>query len=262
MMEFFKGIHAEIERAEDFVNFLPMAYLACWVDNPGPSERAVPPFEFVFPRYSLRMLYHARNFIDKVVMILENTTSRVPTNEAFGFPIGPEAYFEFDAFLYSAKSLFEENILNKGKDYFTGERKSAFVRYAKSAYEGFVRDFLVPFRDEAVHLNFLGTSTSQMALISNEAGSIKIKLHTTFKIDGAEQNLIDLHITLLGLCIQVVRNVVRLMIHEYASVYGKPTHLNVENHVRSSIFRIGELLQVQKWKQESPQFWDAIKDDA
>jgi hypothetical protein len=194
------------------------------------------------------MLYHARSFIDRVSQLINKNALKVPLNETYGFQVGPEAYFDFDAFLYSAKSLFEGNIVLKGKKYFTKERRSRFLKIAREAYDGFIKSFLTPFRNEAVHLNYLGTSTSQMALLSNQNGTISVRMHTTFLVNGQEQNLLDIYHVLLALSLQVVRNLALIMIQEYASVFGRPNNLDIESHVGHSVFRIRELLEMKEWE--------------
>jgi len=117
-MERYKQILIDIYSTEDLINFIPMLFIACTVDNTQVTDRSIDNFELLVQRYSLRMLYHAKNFITKVLQFVKDSENKVPQNNTIGFQIGPEVYFEFDAFLYSCKSIFEENIKNKGVLFF------------------------------------------------------------------------------------------------------------------------------------------------
>jgi hypothetical protein len=190
-MERYEQLLADICSAEDLINFVPMLFIACTVDNIQNTEHPIEPFELLVQRYSLRMLYHAKNFVNKILKILKDNESKIQHNNTIGFQIGPEVYFEFDAFLYSCKSIFEKNIKNNGLQYFTQNRKKAFSQIAQDAYQKFVSKTLSTLRNEAVHLNYFGTSVSQVILITDHEGEKTVKLHTTFKdVNGQELNLI------------------------------------------------------------------------
>lgn len=243
-MERYEHLLGDIYRTEDLINFVPMLFIACTVDKNQNTDRLIEPFELLFQRYSLRMLYHAKNFINKVLTILKDNESKIQHNNSIGFQIGPEVYFEFDAFLYSCKSIFEKNIKDKGSQYFSKDRKNAFSQIAQEAYQKFVPKTLSSLRNEAVHLNYFGTSISQMILITDREGEKTVKLHSTFINDnGQELNLMDLFINLLQLSNDVVQKIITLVIEEIISKFGAPNNLTTQYNVGKSVFKIEDFLK-------------------
>lgn len=243
-MERYKQILIDIYSTEDLINFIPMLFIACTVDNTQVTDRSIDNFELLVQRYSLRMLYHAKNFITKVLQFVKDSENKVPQNNTIGFQIGPEVYFEFDAFLYSCKSIFEENIKNKGVLYFSKDRKSGFMQLARTAYQRFVSNFLSILRNEAVHLNYLGTSISQMILVTDRDGEKEIKLHTTFKTsNGQELNLMEIFVTLFQLSNDVIKKIIMLVIKETIDKLGMPKDLDNEYHIGHSVFRIRDFIK-------------------
>ncbi len=208
-MEKYERVLDDIYHLEDLINFIPMLSIACTVDNEQNTDRSIANFELLVQRYSLRMLYHAKNFIIKVLQFVKENENNVTKNNTTGLQIGLEVYFEFDAFLYSCKSIFEQNIQKQGLLYFSDDRKSTFEKISQSAYERFISNFLRPLRNEAVHLNYLGTSISQIIFITDGEGKKEIRLHTTFKDkNGQELNLMEIFIALFQLSNDVVKNII------------------------------------------------------
>lgn len=243
-MKRYEQLLADIYYTEDLINFVPMVLTACTVNHGQNGKRPMEPFELLAQRYSLRMLYHARNFITKALIALKNNESKIQHNSTIGFQIGPEVYFEFDAFLYSCKSIFEENIKIKGSQYFSKERKKEFLQIAQDAYQKFVSKILTKLRNEAVHLNYFGTSISQMMLVTDHQGERTIILHTTFKdANNEDLNLMQLFVTLLQLSNDVVQKIIRLVIKEVIDGFGVPNYLSTEYHLGHSIFKIGDFLK-------------------
>lgn len=243
-MKKYEQILTNIGKTEDLINFLPMLSTACTVSNAQVTDRSIDDFELLIQRYSLRMLYHAKNFITKVLQFIKDKENKVPRNDTIGFQIGPEVYFEFDAFLYSCKSILEGNMKDKGKLYFSKNRKSRFTQFALTAYQEFVSDFLTPLRNEAVHLNYLGTSISQMIFITDCDGEKKIKLHSTFKTSsGQELNLIEIFTSLFQLSNDVLNKIILLVIEETIDKLGMPKDLDTKYHVGHSVFKIRDFIK-------------------
>ncbi|MFC1770039.1 hypothetical protein ACFLZI_03185 [Nitrospirota bacterium] len=237
-------IQSLINETEDFINLMPMVFSSC-IEGKHRSGTTfdVDNFEMIIQRYSLRMLYHANNFITGLLDIAESNIDKVPVNDKLGFQIGPNIYFEFDAFLYSCKSIFEENILNKGKQYFRDDRKARFIEIAKASHDGFIKNMLLDFRNEAVHLEYWGTSISQVILIGNRDGKIDLHLHSTFKnASGDEFNLIDVFMRLCSESCRVLRDIFTLVIKEMISKHGTPNKIDIKLHSGSSIFKIKDFL--------------------
>lgn len=134
-------------------------------------------------------------------------------------------------------------MLQKGKAYFTAERAQEFSLLAETARSRFIDSFLKPFRDEAVHLNYLGTSVSQIALVTNNAGHVEVKLHTTFTDNGKELNLVDVFSTLLHLTIETIRSMILLLNREKVYRMGMPKRLDAEIHFGQSTFRVRDLIE-------------------
>ncbi len=241
-MEKYEKLLKEIYYTEDLINFLPMLFVACIEDKDKNTTYNVDNFEILIPRYSLRMLYHAKNFIKNLLEFVKNHNEQIPENGTIGFPIGLDIYFEFDAFLYSSKSLFEKNMLTKGQRYFSKAQKTIFLEIAKEAHKNFISNFLTKFRDEAVHLNYLGTSISQVALVTSDHGRKNITLHSTFQKNGQELNLLEVFTTLFSLNNEVLKQIFLLVIKEYINRYGMPKKSDMEYHVGHSKFKIGDFI--------------------
>lgn len=241
-MEKYENLLKEICYTKDLINFLPMLFVACIEDKNKNTTYPVDNFQILIPRYSLRMLYHAKNFIKNLLEFAKKHDEKISENGTIGFPIDLDIYFEFDAFLYSSKSLFEKNMLTNGKIYFSNEQKIKFIEIAKEAHKNFIYNFLKPFRDEAVHLNYLGTSISQVALVECDHGRKNIILHSTFRINGRELNLLEVFETLFSLNNEVLKKIILLVIKEYITRYGMPKKLDVEYHVGQTKFKISDLV--------------------
>ncbi len=241
-MERYEELLKKIYNTEDLINFLPMLFVACIEDKDSNTTYNVDNFEILIRRYSLRMLYHAKNFIKILLEFVKMYSDKIPENGTIGIPIDLDIYFEFDAFLYSSKSVFEKNILTKGRSYFSKEQKTIFLKIAKVAHQNFISNFSTKFRDEAVHLNYLGTSISQVAFMEGLQGRKNITLHSTFPKNGQELNLLEVFETLFSLSNEVLRQIVLLVIKEYIARYGMPKRLDVEYHVGHSIFKAGDFI--------------------
>ncbi len=241
-MEKYEKLLKEIYYTEDLINFLPMLFVACIEDKDKNTTYNVDNFEILIQRYSLRMLYHAKNFINNLLEFVKKHNDKIPENSTIGIPIGLDIYFEFDAFLYSSKSIFEKNMLTKGQSYFSKEQKTNFLKIAKAAHQNFISNFLAKFRDEAVHLNYLGTSISQVAFVTSEQGRKNITLHSTFRKNGQELNLLEVFATLFSLNNEVLKQIVLLVIKEYIDRYGMPKRLDIEYHVGHSKFKLGDFI--------------------
>lgn len=85
-------IREKIVHTKDWVNALSILEVECRPDKAS-EGRALDPIEIALQRYSLRMLYHAENFVNQLLDIVDNRVPRVAPNDTLGLPIGPEIYF-------------------------------------------------------------------------------------------------------------------------------------------------------------------------
>jgi hypothetical protein len=91
-------------------------------------------------------------------------------------------------------------------------------------------------------LNYLGTSISQIALVTSHQGKKDITLHSTFRKNGQELNLLDVFATLFTLNNAVLKQIVLLVIKEYIFRYGMPKRLDIEYYVGHSKYKIGDFI--------------------
>lgn len=88
-MERYEQILLDIRSTEDLVHFLSVLFIACMEDVTQVTERSIDNFELLVQRYSLRMLYHAKNFITKILQFVKDNENKVLQNNTIGFQIGP-----------------------------------------------------------------------------------------------------------------------------------------------------------------------------
>ena len=238
-----KLVNNDLTRADELIKAVPAVYIACIQANSGAADRPIDWAEMMMPRFSLRFLYHARNFIS----ILEEFTETHVVGQDFSGPvslkIGNEIYFEFDAFLYSAKSYFEKNTVSRGYQFFTGNRLTSFESIVSSAHDGFLTNFVKPFRDEAVHLNGVGTSVSQMLSVAQKDDGIELALDSTFVARGQKVNLVEAFLHLAYYAAETASRIAYLLMGQVATLAGPPDNMDVSINMGTNAFTIRELVR-------------------
>jgi len=187
----------------------------------------------LFSRYALRMYYHARNFISKYDSI-QNSKLQIAeekTEDEIMVPIENDIYYEFDAFISSAKSIAEEKMHKRMLENIHESLLAKYEKLAKDYYNNFLEPYLSPIRNEVLHLNNLGSSIGSMAKLMKLNNGFEIKIDTDFLPDK-KIDLIELYM----FCINKINSFVNEMIYIFEEDtylrYGKPEkklYLMLEN---------------------------------
>lgn len=124
-------------------------------------------FKINFCRYTKRAMYYAENFVSNLIKVERDLRSRYDFERSdFATIIPDDIFFDFDAFVFSCKSIMEGKIMERSKG-FHPSVKDTFCKYARLTFDRFVTSYLTPLRDEVVHLNRFGSAAASMAWIRN-----------------------------------------------------------------------------------------------
>ena len=169
-----------------------------------------------FCRYTKRTMYYAESFIEHLNKIeIDLRTYHNDKGNTFMAMIPDDIFFDFDAFVFSCKSIVEGNMMARSKG-FHPSVKNAFNEYAESTFHRFVKSYLTPLRDEVVHLNNFGSAISSMAGIKNDKLHIRAFNYTD---DFELQKVFE---TILIEMTSIIKNVaVFIMLHE-CNLWGFP----------------------------------------
>jgi hypothetical protein len=130
--------------------------------------------------------------------------------------ISDNIFFDFDAFLFSCKSIVEGKVMQRAKGLHDKVRKE-FMTYSKNAFETFIKNYLTPLRDEVVHINNFGSAIGSMVHIKN--GQIMIRAFDY----SEEMELKRIFTTVLTYMNDIIKNVAQfIMLHE-CYLFGFPT---------------------------------------
>jgi hypothetical protein len=185
----------------------------------------------IFSRYTKRSMYFATNFITHIDQIIDEIKSDQSYNgstERMVKPITHAPYFDFDAFVFSCKSIVEGNVVNRAKHLHPKIRKE-FEKYSKNVFKTFINAYLNPIRNEVVHLQNHGSAIGSMVIVENN----------TYKFPAfrysEETELVFVFKTILIEMSYIIRAVSRfIMLHECYS-WGFPVKDIQFNSGNSSI---------------------------
>jgi len=144
---------------------------------------------YIFSRYSLRMLYYAENYLQRIAKLQFDVRFPNIKEPTIKTSIGDEIYFDFDSFVFSCKSICEGKIIERSK-YLHPDVKPLFDKKAEELHRTFIEPILNKVRHEVVHLNYFGSSFGSMAEITRKEDGYDIKIQTTFyTLDGKNIDL-------------------------------------------------------------------------
>jgi hypothetical protein len=168
-----------------------------------------------FCRYTKRSMYYAENFMKTLGKIENDLKTRYDFKSELMTVISDDIYFDFDAFIFSCKSIVEGKIMERSKG-FHSSVKNDFNNYAKSTFNRFVKSYLTPLRNEVVHLNNFGSAIGSMAWIKNN------KLHIRAFDYSDDLELQKVFTTILTEMTSIINKVsVYIMLHE-CELWGFP----------------------------------------
>lgn len=190
-------------------------------------------------RYSKRTLYYANKFIDSLYSVLTELEISDKNKLPVMTTIKDDIFFEFDAFVFSLKSLTEENIVNNAKK-LDKESLKAFKIFSSLHFNNFVKPFLIPIRNEVTHLNNFGTAIGSLISISKEQ---KVSIRCNYKnIDGKDLDLIQIFNLFIEKTFDLIDNLLGIFIHHNFVRWGIPDndiyYCNYNLKVNHKDFRI------------------------
>lgn len=171
-------------------------------------------------RYSKRTLYYAQNFNNNLNLICNDLSNRVTKQDTtISTNIKDDIFFDFDAFIFSFKSITEETIGIKSKGLDNCSKKE-FKKISKFYLEDFIKPYLIPVRNEVVHLNNYGTSFGSIACI-NQDNRLSIKCN--YKLNDKKIDLIELFIFFFNNILKIIDSLLGVYIHYNFTRWGIPT---------------------------------------
>lgn len=170
-----------------------------------------------FCRGTKRAMYFARNYINELEKIEEQIERIAPLSidSTSMAHIEDNIFFEFDAFVFSCKSILEENMLKRAEK-LNPIIKSDYLKYSKNVYDKFIKNYLAPLRNEIAHLNNSGSSSASTVRVKNGKSEI-----LSFKNFGG----LDLREVFEKIFIninQIIRDITSFLIHHECLKFGFP----------------------------------------
>ncbi len=136
-------------------------------------------FSQVYARYSNRMSYHAEQFIKNLKDIQNVLSVKVEVDQEVFMSTHDSLFFDFDAFIASAKTLVEGNIRERAR-HLDPWLHTAFEQLATVHFQNFVDPFLAPFRNEILHVNNFGSSLYSQLSLRNDGQVIHVSMKPVF----------------------------------------------------------------------------------
>ncbi|MBL6447624.1 hypothetical protein JMN32_15000 [Fulvivirga sp. 29W222] len=173
--------------------------------------------KYNYCRYTKRTMYYAENF----VMNLESINDKLSKHPDFSTKefitaIPDNIFFDFDAFLFSCKSLVEGKVIERGKE-FHSQVLNKFMKYSKKTFNQFIQTYLNPLRDEVVHLNNFGSAIGSMVHIKD--GDIMIKAFDY----SDEMELQKVFNEILTNMSDIIKNLAQFIVLHECHHFGFPT---------------------------------------
>jgi len=213
---------ADLPKLKAAIKAIPSLSIQC----PNyPSELALTEAEKlinVFCRNSLRTLYYAKNFLTNLLNLQCVQLKPAAIGETIGVPVQDDIFFDFDAFVFSAKSIFSQDILKKSQ---TLHKDAAvpFRRLALEAKRNFIDPILNNVRNEVVHLNVYGSSIGSFVRLTNLGDRWAVRILTTFyTADGKEIDLIDLFLRIFNPTRDLIMQILGAFLLHLFRTFGKP----------------------------------------
>lgn len=167
-----------------------------------------------FSRHSKRTMYYAVNFLEKYTEAVRGLIPEVSIGRRM-VPISDDVFFDFDAFVFSAKSIVEGNIL-RGAKRLHPDVRTPFMTFSKEKFKDFIQTRLRPIRDEVVHLNNFGTAIGSFVHINEDH---KFFFHTEYSPDV---DLIGLFADILANMSDIIVTISRYIILHECYLWGFP----------------------------------------
>lgn len=146
-----------------------------------------------FSHHALRALYYSELFAvhlsrylkeqevrDRIVMARVFTSVDSDTDEGIKIKIDNDVFFDFDAFVFAAKTLSDKNV-RASIDELSQRARSALLDYYCTFVRTYVKPVLNRFRNEIVHVGDHGSSTFPTALVQKNGDVWAIFLPSAFQ---------------------------------------------------------------------------------
>lgn len=193
-----------------------------------PLELAI----LLFTRHVSRNLYFAKNFTNKLLVVVEKS-KKFKNGTNVGFPIDDRLYFDFDAFLFSARSLLDIEMAEKIKRGINRETNKQLNAELRKRFYGITTETLNNFiqlikkyRNEVTHSKQFGSAFGSMA---NKLPSGEILIQTDFTDnEGKMENLANVFIKVFDDLVPIVLDIFNLFRDYYTTKYGEPSKPDIK----------------------------------
>jgi hypothetical protein len=172
-----------------------------------------------FSRYTKRSMYFAELFLYLVKKEIDAIRKRLADSNKKGKVIthvSDEIYYNFDAFVMSAKSIVEGGIAKKARK-LQPPVWDEFEKFSKPKFDGFIKNYLAPCRNEVVHLLSQGSAWHSSAYVDEERNIF----FRGFKLKK-EDELLNMFETILNEMSEIIDKVCRLLMENTCLLYGYP----------------------------------------
>jgi len=188
-------------------------------------------------------MYYADNFVKNLNIVEIGLKERHDFSAEEILTIIPDnVFFDFDAFLFSCKSIVEGNIIKRAKGLHHNVRKE-FMAYSKKVFETFIKTYLTRLRDEVVHINNFGSAIGSMAHIKK--GQIMIRAFDY----SEEMELKKIFMTVLIFISDIIKNVAKfIMLHE-CYLFGFPTK-DLKFVTGFGEYKVSDFVKIEKNKKD------------
>lgn len=188
-----------------------------------PLELAI----LLFIKHVRRNLYFAKNFSNKLFVVVEKS-KELENGIDVAFLIDEGLYFDFDAFLFSARSLVDIEMAKKIKRGINRESNKQLNKELGKRFYGITTETLnnfIPlitkYRNEVTHTKQFGSSIGSMA---NKLPSGEILIQTNFADnEGRMENLANVFAKIFDDLVPIILDIFNLFRDYYTTKYGKPS---------------------------------------
>jgi hypothetical protein len=210
---------SDIAKYRTALTAIPSIYIQCPNFPPKHTLTGAEILIHVFCRHSLRTIYYASNFLNNLLN-LSTYEIAVEHGKTVMVPIPDDIYFDFDAFIFSAKSIFSGTIVGKAK-VLHKDVSPLFVTLASRAKKEFIDPLLNRIRNEVVHL--YGSSIGSLAKLTNQGDRWTVEIATAFyTVNNREVELISLFFHVLGKTTTLVMDILGLFLLHIFKKFGTP----------------------------------------
>ena len=187
-----------------------------------------------FVQCSKRALYFCRQTLfsieeslddQKICFIRDSFFPIAPSKNLFpdNVPYDETIIFNFDASVFAVRVLFEKNLIEALKS-LNGNSYEYVEELSSAFYKQLIKPSLSPIRNEVVHYNFAGSTSSYTCSIQEkpEGWDISIRSNFSFKDKESPADLLKLFTGVCEVAIQYINGIFNIIVGSYYQKIGSP----------------------------------------